>query len=336
MSCLPVSIVIPSYNGARFIREAMLSVYAQSTPIRELIVVDDCSTDDTRDVVSQVASADRPQTKFIRMPANSGGPAAPMNVGMREAQGEYVVLLDQDDVMAPSKVEIAASLLAQHHSAGIFFGQQQSFSQAAGFIDIEPDRYERFPSHPACLPARWALHDLIDKGYYYGGAGGTAIRKSAWMAVGGFNERFTIGWDFDFALRSVMAGWDVAYAPQVVYLHRLHETNLGRADGCLRVFRENALVLQACARSPGLTAEERRLAWSAVRRASAIAAYKHRVGGQYGRAAKFCMSLAGSPAGIASAATGILKVGVAWAGELMRLSSSSVVRMTKKATRAHS
>jgi GT2 family glycosyltransferase len=273
-----------------------------------------------------MADNHRLPTKIIRLAANSGGPAAPLNVGMREAQGEYVVLLDQDDLMVPSKVETAASLLSKHCTAGMFFGQMQSFSQAEGFIDVEPSRYERFLSHPACIPARWAFRDLVEQGYYYGGAGGTALRKSTWTALGGFNERLTITWDFDFALRSVMAGWDVAYAPQIVYYHRLHGKNLGQADACLRVFREIVLVLQDCARSPGLNAEERRLVRSALHRASATAAYKHRVGGEYGRAAKFCMSLARSPAGAASAATGILKVGVAWAGELVRLCSSSAVR----------
>src|SRR5438128_4884423 len=96
-----VSVVIPTYNHAHFLAEAIRSVRAQTYRPIEIIVVDNFSTDDTERVVSQIAL---PSPTYIKF-ANQGVIAASRNVGIRAAAGEYVAFLDADDIWSPNKLE---------------------------------------------------------------------------------------------------------------------------------------------------------------------------------------------------------------------------------------
>jgi len=96
-----VSVVIPTFNRAKFLGHAMRSVLDQSHRVLELIVVDDGSTDDTGDVVAAFAD---PRVRFVRIP-RSGSPARARNVGIGHARGRFLAFLDSDDVWKPSKIE---------------------------------------------------------------------------------------------------------------------------------------------------------------------------------------------------------------------------------------
>lgn len=105
-----VSIVIPSYNVQPFIGETLASVSNQSISEWEVIVVDDCSTDDTCDVVRKWCQKDS-RIKLITLDKNFGSPAGPRNIGVQEATGEWVAFLDADDIWHPRKLEIQLSVL---------------------------------------------------------------------------------------------------------------------------------------------------------------------------------------------------------------------------------
>ena len=96
-----VSIVMPSWNTARFIGDSIRSVLAQTYPHWELLIVDDCSTDDTDDVVASFADA---RIRFFKNETNSGA-AVSRNRALREAEGEWIAFLDSDDLWAPDKLE---------------------------------------------------------------------------------------------------------------------------------------------------------------------------------------------------------------------------------------
>ncbi len=127
MSPGEVSVVIPTYNGSRFIREALESVFAQTLLPDEIIVVDDASTDGTAELVEQMASESPVPLRVIRLKENSGGPAQPMNVGIECGKCDYVALLDQDDLMDAGKLEHLTGLLNEHPKAGMAFGQYRAF-----------------------------------------------------------------------------------------------------------------------------------------------------------------------------------------------------------------
>lgn len=97
-----VSIIMPAYNSAGFIRETIESVQAQTYLVWELLVVDDCSTDGTSDVVDGLSRAD-PRVRCLRLERNSGAAVA-RNRAMAAARGQYMAFLDSDDLWHPDKL----------------------------------------------------------------------------------------------------------------------------------------------------------------------------------------------------------------------------------------
>ncbi len=119
---LPVSVVIPAYNGAPFIADAMRSVYFQTCLPREIIVVDDASTDRTILRVEQEVTRAPVPVRLIRLPRNSGGPAHPMNVGIQAARSPVIAVLDQDDVFLPQKIAGQVAVLTANPDVAFVFG----------------------------------------------------------------------------------------------------------------------------------------------------------------------------------------------------------------------
>lgn len=97
-----VSIIMPSYNTAKYIAESIKSVQAQTYKNWELLIVDDCSSDDTDDVVQPFLSDER--IKYLKNEKNSGA-ALTRNKALREAKGKWIAFLDSDDLWHPNKLE---------------------------------------------------------------------------------------------------------------------------------------------------------------------------------------------------------------------------------------
>lgn len=97
-----VSIIMPSYNTAQYIAESINSVLAQTYPNWELLIVDDCSTDHTDEVVSEFLKQDA-RIKYIKNDCNSGA-AVSRNRALREAKGKWIAFLDSDDLWMPEKL----------------------------------------------------------------------------------------------------------------------------------------------------------------------------------------------------------------------------------------
>lgn len=98
-----VTVVTPSHNSSRYIEETIRSVRAQTFSDWEQIIVDDCSTDNTRDIVRKIAQDD-PRIKLIELSENTG-PANARNVAIRAARGRYIAFLDSDDKWYEEKLE---------------------------------------------------------------------------------------------------------------------------------------------------------------------------------------------------------------------------------------
>lgn len=97
-----VSIIMPSYNTAQYIADSIRSVQAQTYENWELLIVDDCSTDDTDGVVTSFLSD--PRIRYLKNEVNSGA-AISRNYALREARGRWIAFLDSDDLWAPEKLE---------------------------------------------------------------------------------------------------------------------------------------------------------------------------------------------------------------------------------------
>jgi len=99
-----VSIVTPLFNASGYIEETIESVINQTYQNWELIVVDDCSTDNSRELVKELAKKDK-RIRLIESSENFGGPAKPRNIGIDNAKGDYISFLDADDVFLKEKLE---------------------------------------------------------------------------------------------------------------------------------------------------------------------------------------------------------------------------------------
>ena len=107
-----VSVIMPSYNTAKFISETIESVLAQTYPNWELIIADDCSTDDTDAVVRPYLADDR--IRYIKNEKNSGA-AVSRNRALREAKGKWIAFLDSDDLWLPEKLEKQIAFMEQNN-----------------------------------------------------------------------------------------------------------------------------------------------------------------------------------------------------------------------------
>lgn len=105
-----VSIVTPAFNSEHLIKDTIDSVLSQTFDRWELIVIDDCSTDGTADVVSRYVVKDA-RIHLEVLPKNFGGPAGPRNIGISRARGKYIAFLDSDDIWHPKKLELQVALI---------------------------------------------------------------------------------------------------------------------------------------------------------------------------------------------------------------------------------
>lgn len=110
-----VSIIIPSYNNARYIVQAVESALAQTHPAVEVIVVDDGSTDATQQILAPYRS------RIACLHQTNRGPAAARNAGLRIARGAYLLFLDSDDLLVPTSVAAKVSFLEQHPQYGLVY-----------------------------------------------------------------------------------------------------------------------------------------------------------------------------------------------------------------------
>jgi glycosyltransferase involved in cell wall biosynthesis len=115
-----VSIITPTYNSAAFVRDTIESVQAQTFEDWEMHIVDDCSTDDTMDVLRTMADAD-PRLKITRLPDNSG-PAVARNTGITNATGRYIAFVDADDMWLPQKLERQLAFMRERGSPFSYTG----------------------------------------------------------------------------------------------------------------------------------------------------------------------------------------------------------------------
>jgi len=144
-----VSIIMPSYNTGRFIEETIESVLAQSYPVWELIIVDDCSTDNTDDVVNQFLADER--IRYIKNDTNSGA-AVSRNRALREAKGKWIAFLDSDDLWEPDKLQKQISFMRDndYHFSYTNYIEIDEESKANGKSVTGPKRISKHGMYNYC------------------------------------------------------------------------------------------------------------------------------------------------------------------------------------------
>jgi glycosyltransferase involved in cell wall biosynthesis len=114
-----ISIITPNYNGAIYIASAIQSVINQTYTKWELIIVDDCSTDNSVNIIKEYIDKDE-RIKLFQMPQNNGLPAIPRNFGIEKAKGDFIAFLDSDDIWLPEKLQKQINLALEKDAAVIY------------------------------------------------------------------------------------------------------------------------------------------------------------------------------------------------------------------------
>jgi len=191
-----ISVIVPAYNSGPLLDETLQSVLAQTWKRRELIVVDDGSTDDTPRRLASYGSA----LRTVRQ--ENLGTGAARNAGLRLARGEYVALLDHDDLWAPTKLEVQLDVARRHPASGFVACDGEEFEGArvrSGQLLFGPVATRLAPA-----PRReWtgaAYGDLL-LGCPIATSGQTLIRRDVLEQVGAISERRDESVDYDLWLR---------------------------------------------------------------------------------------------------------------------------------------
>ncbi|OHB79357.1 MAG: hypothetical protein A2Z25_15860 [Planctomycetes bacterium RBG_16_55_9] len=209
-----VSVVMPVYNGGDYMGQAIESVLTQDYTNFEIVVIDDGSTDNTREVVL------RYNDKRIRyLHQENTGVASARNLGIRHAKGQYIIPLDADDMMAPATLTKHLMEFEKQPEADLVYSDVL-------LID-EKDQPLRLMKKPEYQDRRHLIRDLFRAGhpivpFRFG------IRRSVFDRIGFYDEDLLVGEDYDMMRRFVKAGLKAHHLGEALHLRRVQPNSLTR------------------------------------------------------------------------------------------------------------
>lgn len=172
-----VTVVIPCYNYANYLPAAVNSALDQTGVAVDVVIVDDCSKDDSLAVAEDMASRDD-RIKVLAHVVNRG-PVATFNDGLAVATGEFLVRLDADDLLTPGALQRAVAVFRRFPSVGLVYGHPVHFTKG------DPPQFRRRPTAWTIWPGRQWLSDRCDNGYNVITSPEAVMRKSVVDRVGG-------------------------------------------------------------------------------------------------------------------------------------------------------
>jgi GT2 family glycosyltransferase len=215
-----VTFVVTNYNYGRYLQRSVESLLAQSFRKLNLIIVDDCSTDDSGAVLERYAN--EPRVTVVRHSANVG--AIPSwNEGLMLADGDYIGILDADDCFARADaVERMVAAIASDPEVGFVYSACQFIDAAGrplpaqGALRLGP---QVVAGHDEFKRLMWE-HDIPHSG--------TLVRRACHEAIGWYDARYPHGADYDLWLR-LCTRYKVAYVAERLSSYRVHDANMSHA-----------------------------------------------------------------------------------------------------------
>jgi glycosyltransferase involved in cell wall biosynthesis len=198
-----VSVIIPVYNGERFLGEAIESALAQDYTPLEVIVVDDGSTDGSRTIAHRY-----PAVRYVYQ--ENAGVAAAKDAGLAIARGEFIGFLDHDDTWAPQKVSAQVRYLVDHPELGCVFSRHR----------IVLERGTPLPS--------WVNPAALNDDRFGIFAATMLVRRRVFEQIGPFNETLRVGEDTEWIVRAKESGVAMAVVEAPLLFRRVHEGNCSR------------------------------------------------------------------------------------------------------------
>ncbi|MFN3531871.1 MAG: glycosyltransferase family 2 protein [Candidatus Brocadia sp.] len=185
-NCSLVSVILPTYNCAPFLPDSLGSVLSQAYDFYEIIVVDDGSTDNTKEVLKPFMQ----RIKYIHLEQNRGLPNA-RNIGIQSAQGKYIAFLDADDLWLPEKLQTDVNYFDQHPEVSMLYSRHINIDEKGYALGGE--RKKRLPSGNIFIRLFSEQNFII--------ASSVVVRKEVFEAAGLFDEQLINCQDWDMWLR---------------------------------------------------------------------------------------------------------------------------------------
>ena len=237
-----VSVIIPTFNRIEYLRRALALVEAQTFRDFELLVLDDGSTDGTREFLAGYT----PDFPFRWLAFDRCERSHLRNTGAREARGEYIAFLDDDDEWLPAKLEQQVDYLSQHPTAGLVYARTVVVNHE-GVVDRRATAiHRRLYNDQARRGHRYA--DLAYHCVMF--TSSVMVRRAVFFAAGGYDERYVEKEDLDLYLRISLVARIACVGAEPLVRYRVHEGGSAARLGEARVAVSKA-HLRAIARDPG-------------------------------------------------------------------------------------
>jgi glycosyltransferase involved in cell wall biosynthesis len=227
-----ISVCVPAYNAGRYLPETLASLRAQTFTDWELIVTEDGSSEPVENLVNACAATVPQSVTYQRHPANRGLPAT-RNTGIATARGEWIALLDSDDLWTPGHLADLVRCAELRPEADFVHAGSVLFASATGLqFEIRAPSMADIRDYPRSL----YLGDYIVQ------PSSVMLKKSLWSAVNGFNPDYRYVEDREMWLRCARAGAVFAYTGRNTCRYRKHDTALTTHAGPMAL--ASARVLQ--------------------------------------------------------------------------------------------
>jgi glycosyltransferase involved in cell wall biosynthesis len=213
-----VSVVIPVYNGERFLKKTLESVFAQTFRNYEVVCVDDGSTDKSRDIISEVSSGNAQAVRLFCQ--NRGGQSASRNAGVSNSSGQYLAFLDQDDIWYPHKLAQQVAKLENNSTAVLVHCDHDLIDEDGKVLRRNASQTVR-----RAPPKDWAVQLLGPHAWILPTV--FMVRRAAFERIGGFDPALRYDEDADLCLRINDYGESV-FIEEAGAAHRVHGASAGR------------------------------------------------------------------------------------------------------------
>jgi glycosyltransferase involved in cell wall biosynthesis len=227
---LRVSVVIPTYNRANLISEAIQSILDQTFQDYEIIIVDDGSTDNTKEIVQNFKNS---RLRYICQ-RNSGVSVA-QNTGTKLASGEYIAFLGSDDMLMRDALKKAVDILDAHPEVAFSYGQAYHMDEYGRILSL----FTPTCKHSCIRDGRDEIKELM----FCTHISAATIRRSCFDEIGGFNPAFGVSEDLEMWIR-LAKKWPVAYIAEPLIKYRVHANSIMRRINVHELERNKKLVLE--------------------------------------------------------------------------------------------
>lgn len=225
-----VSVPVITYNSSEYIIEGLESIKAQTYKNIELIISDDCSTDNTVELCREWL--DKNKHCFVRVELvttdKNTGVAGNCNRAVRACQGEWIKGLSGDDRFLPNTIERYIRFAYENPQASIIFGKFLFFGSDDNYVKESRELYESlFYPKIRLEQSKQYIEDL--KSLFVPGPG-LMYKKSLWENVGGYDERYPFCEEDPFMHNTLKAGYRIYFLDEEVYGYQIRKESLGRND----------------------------------------------------------------------------------------------------------